>query len=60
MTAALLVRFRKRHDKYVDDPLGEALDVIGMNEYIGWYEQLAAGRGHDGVACELSEASNCE
>jgi beta-glucuronidase len=24
----------------VDDPLGEALDVIGMNEYIGWYEQL--------------------
>jgi len=23
----------------VDDPLGKALDVIGVNEYIGWYEQ---------------------
>ncbi|MGA1983494.1 MAG: glycoside hydrolase family 2 TIM barrel-domain containing protein [Acidobacteriaceae bacterium] len=39
VTAALLVR-SQGHDKYVDDPLGEALDVIGMNEYIGWYEQL--------------------
>jgi beta-glucuronidase len=38
VTAALLVR-SKGHDKYVDDPLGEALDVIGINEYIGWYEQ---------------------
>ena len=38
VTAALLVR-SEGHDKYVDDPLGEALDVIGMNEYIGWYEQ---------------------
>ncbi len=38
VTAALLVR-SQGHDKYVDDPLGEALDVIGMNEYIGWYEQ---------------------
>jgi len=37
VTAALLVRSQE-HDKYVDDPLGEALDVIGMNEYIGWYE----------------------
>jgi beta-glucuronidase len=39
VTAALLVR-SEGHDKYVDDPLGEALDVIGINEYIGWYEQL--------------------
>ena len=39
VTAALLVR-SEGHDKYVDDPLGESLDVIGMNEYIGWYEQL--------------------
>ena len=38
VTAALLVR-TVGHDKYVDDPLGEALDVIGTNEYIGWYEQ---------------------
>ena len=26
------------HTKIVDDPLGKALDVIGVNEYIGWYE----------------------
>ncbi len=25
--------------KIVDDPLGKALDVIGTNEYVGWYEK---------------------
>ena len=24
----------------VDDPLGAALDVIGLNEYVGWYDGL--------------------
>jgi beta-glucuronidase len=38
ITAALLVR-AEGHTKVVDDPLGKALDVIGVNEYIGWYEQ---------------------
>jgi beta-glucuronidase len=38
ITAALLVR-GQAHTKIVDDKLGEALDVIGTNEYIGWYEQ---------------------
>jgi beta-glucuronidase len=38
ITAALLVR-AEGHTKIVDDPLGKALDVIGVNEYIGWYEQ---------------------
>jgi beta-glucuronidase len=38
VTAALLVRTEGR-TKIIDDPLGEALDVIGFNEYIGWYEQ---------------------
>jgi beta-glucuronidase len=37
ITAALLVR-AEGHTKIIDDPLGEALDVIGFNEYIGWYE----------------------
>jgi beta-glucuronidase len=37
VTAALLVR-TEGMKKIVDDPLGNALDVIGMNEYIGWYE----------------------
>jgi beta-glucuronidase len=38
ITAALLVR-GEGHTKIVDDALGMALDVIGINEYIGWYEQ---------------------
>jgi beta-glucuronidase len=24
----------------IDDPLGQALDVIGLNEYLGWYDGL--------------------
>ena len=38
ITAALLVR-AEGHTKIVDDALGKDLDVIGVNEYIGWYEQ---------------------
>jgi beta-glucuronidase len=52
VTAALLVR-APGHDesgdqnikpgetnaKIIDDPLGKSLDVIGANEYIGWYEK---------------------
>jgi beta-glucuronidase len=37
ITAALLVR-AQGDTKIVDDPLGQALDIIGINEYIGWYE----------------------
>jgi beta-glucuronidase len=37
ITAALLVRGDVK-TKIIDDPLGKALDVIGFNEYIGWYE----------------------
>jgi len=37
VTAALLVR-TEGMTKIIDDPLGGALDVIGFNEYIGWYE----------------------
>ncbi|WP_213805166.1 glycoside hydrolase family 2 TIM barrel-domain containing protein [Granulicella sp. dw_53] len=52
VTAALLVRAEGHTEsgdshvkpgepnvKIVDDPLGKALDVIGANEYIGWYEK---------------------
>jgi beta-glucuronidase len=38
ITAALLVR-SEGDTKIVDDPLGAALDVIGVNEYVGWYER---------------------
>jgi beta-glucuronidase len=41
VTAALLVR-TDGMTKIVDDPLGKALDVIGTNEYVGWYEHDAA------------------
>jgi beta-glucuronidase len=41
VTAALLVGGRN-NEKYIDDPLGKALDVIGFNEYVGWYEKTAA------------------
>ena len=42
ITAALLVR-AEGHTKIVDDPLGKALDVVGTNEYVGWYEQTPEG-----------------
>jgi len=38
VTAALLVR-NEGSAKVVDDPLGQYLDVLGTNEYIGWYEK---------------------
>ena len=46
VTAALLVRTEKNAGgttKIVDDPLGKVLDVIGTNEYVGWYEQGLRG-----------------
>jgi beta-glucuronidase len=45
VTAALLVR-AEGNTKIVDDPLGEVLDVLGTNEYIGWYEHTAADADH--------------
>jgi len=41
ITAALLVH-NEGNTKVLDDPLGKVLDVIGANEYIGWYEQTPA------------------
>ena len=29
---------------FFNDPLGEVLDVLGINEYIGWYSPWQAGR----------------
>ena len=44
VTAALLVR-TEGMAKVIDDPLGEVLDVIGFNEYIGWYEHRPEDAG---------------
>jgi beta-glucuronidase len=56
VTAALLVH---GHDntKIIDDPLGKSLDVIGFNEYIGWYDNTAASADTTiwTVAPELSD-----
>lgn len=41
ITAALLSKTADG-TKILDDPLGSALDVLGVNEYIGWYEGSAA------------------
>jgi len=46
VSAALLVRTEASQSgsvKILDDPLVEALDVLGANEYIGWYEQTPSG-----------------
>jgi beta-glucuronidase len=45
VTAALLVR-TEGNTKIVDDPLGDVLDVLGTNEYVGWYEHTAADADH--------------
>jgi beta-glucuronidase len=45
VTAALLVR-TEGNTKIVDDALGNVLDVLGTNEYIGWYEHTAADADH--------------
>lgn len=38
VTAALEHRYVGRDTILIDDPLGEVLDVLGNNEYLGWYD----------------------
>ncbi|MEO6982831.1 MAG: glycoside hydrolase family 2 TIM barrel-domain containing protein, partial [Edaphobacter sp.] len=38
ITSALIGPHAKGHEMVQDDPLVKALDVVGQNEYIGWYE----------------------
>lgn len=40
ISAALERHYTDSNTQMIDDPLGEHLDVIGCNEYIGWYEGL--------------------
>lgn len=40
------------NSRLLDDPLGEFLDVLGLNEYIGWYE----GRPEDAARTHWSTA----
>jgi beta-glucuronidase len=40
VTAALEARKTPDGQHVIDDPLGARLDVIGCNEYVGWYDGL--------------------
>jgi beta-glucuronidase len=40
VTAALERHYENETTQMIDDPLGEDLDVVGLNEYVGWYDGL--------------------
>jgi beta-glucuronidase len=40
LSAALERREDAELNQIIDDPLGELLDVLGCNEYLGWYDGL--------------------
>jgi len=40
LTAAMLHHADGETTRVIDDPLGQYLDVLGCNEYIGWYDGL--------------------
>jgi len=40
VTAALEIHYQDENTLMIDDPLGRELDVLGCNEYIGWYVGL--------------------
>lgn len=40
LTAANERRYADPNTQVIDDPLGEHLDVLGCNEYVGWYDGL--------------------
>lgn len=39
VTAALETHYAQPNVKLIDDPLGKELDILGCNEYVGWYER---------------------
>jgi beta-glucuronidase len=38
VTAATLTHYSDPHSITIEDPLGQYLDVLGCNEYLGWYD----------------------
>ncbi len=46
ISAALETHYSEPNVKMIDDPLGADLDVIGCNEYVGWYERKAEDADH--------------
>jgi beta-glucuronidase len=53
VTAALLQPRNDGDTKILTDPLAQALDVVGMNEYIGWYSY--APEQADNIRFELPQ-----
>jgi beta-glucuronidase len=39
ISAALETHYAESNAKIIDDPLGAELDILGCNEYVGWYER---------------------
>jgi beta-glucuronidase len=39
VAAALETHYAEPNVKIIDDPLGRELDILGCNEYVGWYER---------------------
>ncbi len=52
LTAALERHYADEHTQVVDDPLGEDLDVLGVNQYVGWYDGLPAKA--DGLSWQVA------
>jgi beta-glucuronidase len=46
ISAALETHYSDPNTKLIDDPLGSDLDVIGCNEYVGWYERTPDDADH--------------
>ncbi len=46
LTAANERHYADPNTEMVDDPLGEYLDVLGCNEYVGWYDGLPDKADH--------------
>jgi beta-glucuronidase len=46
LTAANERHYADANTQIVDDPLGEYLDVLGCNEYVGWYDGLPEKADH--------------
>lgn len=42
VSAAMERHYINSTTQMIDDPLGEVLDVLGCNEYVGWYDGLPA------------------
>ena len=40
ITAALQTHYENDTTLMIDDPFGKEIDVIGINEYVGWYDGL--------------------